>query len=245
MAELWQILSQLAEWLLFKLYETTGSLGLAIIIFTVIVKIITYPLTKKQVKAMKEVQELQPHLKKMQEKYKKDPKELQRRMFEMYRQKGINPMSGCLPLLVQMPILILLYQAIIGIKNHFAAQGMLWLHNITNPSFAFPETGFLWVPTLLAPDMGLLILYGISMYITQRLTTPPNVDPQQEQTQRMMAVMMPFMFTFFFRTFPAAFILYWLMFNILTTVQQFMIMPELKERLKWGASKKKPAGKKA
>lgn len=241
MKDLWHLLSEWVIHLLDVLYDATGSLGVAIIILTVLVKILLYPLTSKQLRSMKAMQKLQPQLKKLQEKHKEDPRELQRRMFALYKEKGVNPLGGCFPLLVQMPILILVYHAIIGLKNRFAVQGMLWEQNVGRVDFFFPETSFLWIPTLLAPDMILLLLYALSMYVTQRLTVMPTGDPQQDQTQKMMAIMMPLMLTVIFRPFPSAFILYWFVFNILTTAQQFMIVPELKERLRW--KRKSPIGK--
>lgn len=231
MKDLWHLLSEWVVGLLDYLYHATGSLGVAIILLTLLVKILIYPLTSKQLRSMKEMQKLQPQLKKLQEKHKEDPRELQRRMFALYKEKGVNPLGGCFPLLVQMPILILVYHAIIGLKNRFAVQGMLWGQNVGRVDFFFPETAFLWIPTLLAPDMILLLLYALSMYVTQRLTVVPTGNPQQDQTQKMMAIMMPLMLTVIFRPFPSAFILYWFVFNILTTAQQFVVMPELRGRL--------------
>jgi YidC/Oxa1 family membrane protein insertase len=189
----------------------TWDCGLAIILLTILVKLLLTPLTRKQFQSMKDMQKLQPEVKKLQEKFKGNPQKLNQEVMAMYKQRGVNPLGGCFPLLIQMPILIWLYRAIMQFR------------------FQFEGERFLWVPNLAEPDMPLLVLYLISMIVSQKLTTMPSADPQQQQTQKMMAYMMPIMFAFFFKTFPAAFILYWFVFNILSTVQQYFIMRSSRE----------------
>jgi YidC/Oxa1 family membrane protein insertase len=174
---------------------------------------------------MQEMQKLQPHMKKIQEKYKKNPKEMQKRIMDLYREHKINPLSGCLPLIVQMPILIILYQSVMSIKTQFINGCLFWNQNSSfGKVLLFTDTKFLWMPSLLIPDFPLLILYALSMYISQKLTVMPTVDKAQLEQQKMMAWMMPLLFTVMFRSFPAAFILYWLTFNILSTAQQLFVM---------------------
>lgn len=232
--EFWSALVQLMVSVLKFLCQLTGNYGIAIIILTVLFKILVYPLTHKQFQAMKDMQKLQPYMKELQEKYKKKPQELQKRMMELYKQHGVNPLGGCLPLLIQMPILILLYQTIIFFKEEYALKSLLWLSCGENQVLLFTDSSFLWIPTLFAPDMPLLILYAISMYISQKLTAVPTADPAQQQSQQMMSIMMPLLFTLLFKNFPSAFILYWLVFNILSTVQQYTILgkPLFKGKIK-------------
>jgi YidC/Oxa1 family membrane protein insertase len=210
-------------------FTISHSYGIAIILLTIFVKILLYPLSHYQFKAMIEMQKLQPHLKKIQEKYKKNPKEMQRRMMDLYREHKINPLSGCLPLIVQMPILIILYKAVMSIKTEFINGCFLWGQNTNNPDLLlFTDTQFLWIPSLLIPDFPLLILYTLSMYVSQRLTIMPTVDKAQLEQQKMMAWMMPLLFLVMFRSFPSAFILYWFIFNILSTAQQIFVMRKFK-----------------
>lgn len=223
--DIWQFFVTLMTYLLQYFYNTTGNYGIAIILLTALIKIVTYPLTHKQFKAMQDMQKLQPLMKEIQEKYKGKPQEMQKQIMNIYKTHKINPLSGCLPLIIQMPILILLYQTILTFKNKFVDEAFL----LSNTSTLFTATGFLWIPTLLAPDMLLLLLYAVSMYISQKITIIPTPDPQQKQMQETMAIMMPVMFTIMFRTFPSAFILYWFAFNIFSTVHQFIVIrPQIK-----------------
>jgi YidC/Oxa1 family membrane protein insertase len=183
-----------------------GAYGLAIVFLTIIVKLLITPLTRKQYESMKDMQKVQPEVKKLQEKLKGEPQKLNQEVMALYKKHGVNPLGGCFPLLIQMPVLIWLYQAIMAFRLQFEGHGFLWVDNLS------------------APDRPLLVLYLVSMVVSQRLTTMPTADPQQQQTQKMMAYMMPIMMAFMFQTFPSAFILYWLMFNILSTLQQYLIM---------------------
>lgn len=223
--------SSLVDGMIFILnffYSVSHSYGIAIILLTVFVKIILYPLSHYQFKSMMEMQKLQPHLKKIQEKYKKNPQEMQRRIMDLYREHKINPLSGCLPILVQMPILIILYQSVMSIKTQFINSSLLWAQSTNFRVVLFTDTQFLWMPSLLIPDFPLLLLYALSMYISQKLTIIPTADKAQLEQQKMMAWMMPILFTVMFRSFPAAFILYWLTFNILSTAQQIFVMRRFK-----------------
>jgi YidC/Oxa1 family membrane protein insertase len=191
------------------------SYWLAIVIITVIVKLLITPLTKAQFKGMREMQRIQPLVKEMQAKYKGNQKELGEKIMALYKEHGINPFASCLPLLVQLPILWFLYYMIRLYEFQFARGTFLWIS---------PELGdrFGWIASNLAqPDIPLVVMYTISMIISMRLS---NVDPTQAQQQKMMSIYMPILFAFLFRTFPSAFLLYWLVFNILTTVQQYYII---------------------
>ncbi len=203
------------------------SYWFAIILITVIVKILLTPLTKAQFKAMKEMQKVAPLIKKVQEEYKGDQKAIGEKTMEIYRQHKINPFASCLPLLIQMPILMLLYYTIRSYEFQFAKGTFLWigsgLSHMASLPVMFNPGSLVWftAKNLAEPDLLLVILYVISMYVSTKLSA---VDPTQAEQQKMMSIMMPVMFAFIFAGFPSAFLLYWLVFNILQTAQQYMIL---------------------
>ena len=205
------------------------SYWFAIVLVTVIVKVLITPLTKAQFKAMKEMQKVGPLVKGIQEKYKGDQKTIGEKTMELYKEHKINPFASCLPLLVQMPILMGLYYTIRSYEFQFAHGTFLWIGSGLSHLFSLPA-GFtsspgslVWVTArnLSEPDLILVVLYVISMYISTKMSA---VDPTQAEQQKMMAVVMPVMFAFIFASFPSAFLLYWLVFNILQTTQQYMIL---------------------
>jgi YidC/Oxa1 family membrane protein insertase len=191
-------------------YNISGNYGVALILFTVLVKLVLYPLTHQQFKALKEQQRIQPELTKIREKYKDDPEKLNKEMIELYQRHKINPMGGCLPLLIQFPILAILYSAISAYSSKFA------------------NANFLWIKSLAAPDLPLLIIYGISMVLSSLFSSPISEDPSQRTSQLFMGIGLPLVFTIMFRNFPSAFILYWFVFNVLSTIQQIYVMRTVK-----------------
>gem|GEM_PF-607819 len=190
-----------------------GSAGWGVIALAIVTRMLIVPLTQKQLRSTREMQALAPEIKKLQEKYKGDRQTQQKRIMAMYKEHGVNPLGGCLPLLVQMPILIALYKGIRMYIFKFSQQGFLWV----NPQFRWSGDN------LAHPDMLLLVLYTISMVLFQKFTakSTPATDPQQQQMQQTMTYMMPIMFFFFFQNFPAAFILYWLGTNVIFTAHQY------------------------
>lgn len=203
------------------------SYWFAIIIVTIIVKLAITPLTKAQFKAMKEMQKISPLVKEIQEKHKGDQQTIGQKTMDLYKQHNINPFASCLPLLVQMPILMLLYYMIRTYEFQFANGTFLWIGSSLKHMYDFTVPmsagGTVWVTAgnLSEPDLILVVLYVISMFISTKLS---NVDPTQAEQQKMMAIVMPIMFAFIFAGFPSAFLLYWLVFNILQTAQQYMIL---------------------
>lgn len=203
------------------------SYWFAIILITVIVKVLITPLTKAQFKSMKEMQKVAPLIKEVQAKYKGDQKTIGEKTMEIYKEHHINPFASCLPLLVQMPILMLLYYTMRTYEFQFAKGGFLWIGSALSHTTSFPvpfNPGTLvWFTarSLAEPDLLLVVLYVISMYVSTKLSA---VDPTQADQQKMMAILMPVMFAFIFAGFPAAFLLYWLVFNILQTGQQYLIL---------------------
>lgn len=179
---------------------------LAIVLIAAVAKLLLTPLTSAQFRSMKAMQRIQPLMKELQEKHKGDRQAMAQAQMRLFKEHRVNPLGGCLPLLIQMPILIFIYRAVDMYKYKFSGHG------------------FLWVDSLADPDIWLLILYAASMYLSMRLTTTPTADPQQQQMQRMMAIMMPFMFFLLFRGLPSAFILYWFVLNVLSTAHQAYIL---------------------
>ena len=202
------------------------NFGIAIIAFTLIVRLILIPLTVRQSRQMLKMTELQPQLKELQERYKDDRQQLSRRTMEIYKEHGVNPI-GCLgPLFIQFPIWIGLFQAVIqtlpstperlvGLSERLYP----WLPGV-NDVIPINNT-FLWLD-LAQPDRlpVMPVLVGVSMFLMQKTTTMPSADPRQAQTNRMMLWMMPIMFGFFTTTFPSGLALYWVVSNIVGMIIQ-------------------------
>lgn len=184
--------------------------GIAIILFTVVIKLILFPLTATQVRSMKKMQEIQPKIKELQERYKKDPQKAQQKMMELYQQEKVNPFSGCLPLLVQMPILFALFNSL-----------RTFFDPIEHPAYVNLEhASFLWVPNLGTPDPWILpVLVAFFTFVQSKI----SMGNSQEQTQKTLMYMMPLMMAFFSRSFPSGLALYWVMFNIMSSLEQFII----------------------
>ncbi len=208
-------LARPALYLLKFLYGFTGNYGLAIILVTVLQKIAFHPLTHKQFKSMQAMQAIQPKLQALQERFKNNPQKKQEEMMALYRKHGVNPMGGCLPMVVQIPIFIALYNAL-GSSVEMWQAHFLWIRDLTQPDSLFSVSvwgGYTFSANLLA------LLMGVSMWVQQKMS-PPAGDPRQAQ---MMLWMMPILFTFMFWGFPSGLVLYWLVNNILQIGQQWLI----------------------
>ena len=176
MSFLVNILSQLIQYL----YNLTAAIGipnygLAIILFTIVIKLLLFPLTSMQIRSMRVMQELQPQLQEIQKKYKNDPQKSQQAMMELYQKHKVNPFSGCLPLLAQMPILYALFSAL---RNFFSPEN--------HPAYVNMEhASFLWIPNLGQPDLYILpILAVIFTFLQQKLSSPTGVDQTQNHALR-------------------------------------------------------------
>jgi YidC/Oxa1 family membrane protein insertase len=208
-------LARPALWLLKFLYGFTGNYGLAIILVTVLQKIAFHPLTVKSLRSMKAMQEIQPKVQAIQERYKNNPQKKQEETMALYRKHGVNPMGGCLPMVVQIPIFIALYNALSNSVEMWQAH-FLWIRDLTQPDSLFTLDiygGTRNVGNILA------LLMGVSMWVQQKMS-PPAGDPRQAQ---MMLWMMPIVFTFMFWGFPSGLVLYWLVNNVLQIAQQWLI----------------------
>ncbi|MFC2139378.1 membrane protein insertase YidC [Bacteroidota bacterium] len=186
--------------------------GFVIIIFSIIIKIVLYPLTKQSYKSMKKMQLLQPKIKELKEKYKDDQQKVQKETMKLYSTYGINPAGGCLPMLLQMPILVALW-TLFNVAIEIRHQPFIfWITNLSSPDvlihlpFTIPILGMNTI-TGLAP------LLGISMFLQQKMS-------MKDPSQKAMVYMMPIMFTALFMSFPSGLNLYYLMFNLFSVIQQ-------------------------
>lgn len=200
-------------------YGVTKSIGipnygLAIIFLTVAIKMLIYPLSVKQMKSMKITQQLQPKIKAVQEKYKGDPQKAQAAVMETYKQYGANPLSGCLPLLIQMPILLALYQTLYRFDFPVKAHAT-FLYNA--------DWGF-WISNLKEPDKFFImpILAAATTFALQKMTTNT-----QDQTQKTLLYVMPLFIGFITYKFPSGLGLYWVITNVVGVLQQFFINRQL------------------
>ncbi len=189
-----------------------GNYGVAIIIVTIFVKILFWPLTAKSYKSMKKMQKLQPQIKKLREKYKDDKQRMNQEIMHMYKTYKVNPMGGCLPMIVQIPVFIAFYKVLGASIELRHAPFMLWINDLSAPDRLFPDLGIPYVGGIPV----LTLLMGASMFFQQKMT-PTTGDP----TQAKMMMMMPIVFTFIFINFPSGLVLYWLVNNLLSIGQQY------------------------
>ena len=191
-----------------------GNYGIAIIIVTRIVRLLMFPLTLKQEKSMKKMRELQPELDKIKEKYKDNPQEYQKRTAEIYKENNVNPLSGCLPILIQMPIFIALYYAFSGdaIPNDAT---FLWFH-LKHPDALFKIGTFTFN---LLPVLNTLVTYT-----QQKMMTGKTKGQETNNQMQSMLYTMPIMMLFIFYNMPSGVTLYYLVSGVLSLVQQYFIM---------------------
>lgn len=219
--------------LLIWLYGLMGhNYLLAIIAVTVISRLITWPLTAQQQKSSIAMAELQPKLKQLQTKHKGDPEQLQKQTMELYKEAGVNPFGGCLPLLIQMPILFGLYQALraslaatprelLTLSQHIYHPVPSWLAWLPDATSLIPLNNQVGWLNLGQPDplFILPVLVVVSTWFQSKLMTPPSTDPQQAMTSQMMLWMMPAMIGFFSLSFPSGLSIYWVAANLIGFVQ--------------------------
>ena len=196
------------------IYGVVGYYGIAIIIVTVLMRIIIFPLTLKQEKSMKKMRELQPELEKIKEKYKDNPQEYQQKTAELYRESGVNPLGGCLPLLIQMPVFVALYWAFSG--NAIPADAKFLWFTLKQPDrlFMIGNFAFNLLPILNVGDT----------YIQQKIMTSGTSGQESSQQMQTMLYMMPLMMLFIFYKMPSGVTLYYLVSGALSLVQQYFIL---------------------
>ncbi len=198
--------------------QYVNNFGVSIIILTILIKILFWPLTHKSYKSMKEMQKLQPLMAKIREKYKNDKQQMNKELMGLYRTYKVNPMGGCLPMVIQIPVFIALYNLFGKSIELRHAPFMLWINDLSAPDRLF---NFPFQIPFMSPPYGipvLTLLMGATMFITQKMTPTPG-DP----TQAKVMMFLPLFFTFLFINFPAGLVLYWLVNNILQIGQQYRI----------------------
>lgn len=201
----------LAKPLLYTLkffYGYVGNYGIAIIIITIILKALFFPLTHKSYKSMKDMQKIQPKMAALKEKYKDDRDAMNKAVMELYREHKVNPMGGCLPMVVQIPVFFALYKALMFSIELRHAPFFLWVTDLADKD-----------PYYVTP-----VIMGITMFVQQKMT-PSQMDPIQQK----MMLALPVVFTFMFLSFPSGLVLYWLVNNILTIGQQMYINKLVKD----------------
>ena len=196
------------------IYGVVGNYGIAIIIVTVLMRIIIFPLTLKQEKSMKKMRELQPELEKIKEKYKDNPQEYQQKTAELYRESGVNPLGGCLPLLIQMPVFVALYWAFSG--NAIPADAKFLWFTLKQPDRLFMIGNF-------AFNLLPILNVGVT-YIQQKIMTSATSGQESNQQMQTMLYMMPLMMLFIFYKMPSGVTLYYLVSGALSLVQQYFIL---------------------
>ncbi|MSN96112.1 membrane protein insertase YidC [Campylobacter sp. FMV-PI01] len=190
-------------WLLSAIYNYVGNWGWAIVLLTILIKIIlAYP-TYKGMVSMNRLKDLAPKMKEIQQKYKDDKAKMQIHIMELYKKHGANPMGGCLPILMQIPIFFAMYRVLLNAIELQGAAWILWIDNlaIKDPYFILPA------------------IMGLSMFIQQKITPTTFADPMQEKIMKFL----PLIFVFFFVTFPAGLTLYWCVNNIISVIQQYIV----------------------
>ena len=201
-----------------------NSFGLSIIVLTLFINAVMYPLTRKQMKATKAMQDLQPRLAELQKKHAKDAQMLAQEQMKLYRESGVSPAGCLLPTLLQTPIWIALYQGIRGVMAVTPESFLGLSSNLYSWPVIFAamplNTHFLWL-NLGAPDYLLAILVGMSMWLQQKMTTQTSTDPKMAQQAQLMQVMMPIMFGFISISVPSGLALYWVVNAIIRVVMQY------------------------
>lgn len=187
-------------WVLKFFYKYIGNYGWAIVLLTIVVRIPFIPILNIGQKSMKRLQELQPKMNEIKEKYKKDPQKMQAEMMELYKKYKVNPMSGCFPMLLQIPVFFALYKVLLVAIELRGAPWLLWIADLSakDPYYVLP------------------VVMGVTMLIQQKMT-PSTMDP----TQAKIMLLMPVVFTFMFLNFASGLVLYWLVNNLLAIIQQF------------------------
>ncbi len=218
-----------------------SAYAISIIISTILFKLIVLPLTLRQSKSMKKMQELNPKIQELQQKYGKDPQTLQRKQMELYKDANYSPFSGCLPLLIQFPILIAFFWVIREpVKYVFMDQALfdtinksfLWIKDLGFAENHMFENGLLnglSMGGMKLPFIGyalpvLAIITGLTTYLSTKMTSQPSMDEQQASTQKTMNMMMPVMIFVFSIQFPAGLALYWVVSNLFQFAQQYIVL---------------------
>jgi YidC/Oxa1 family membrane protein insertase len=209
----------------------THNYGWSMLALALVATLVMLPLYLQQFRSVKEMQAIQPYIKRLQDKFKDDRQKIAEEQMKLFKEHNINPFGGCLPTLIQLPIFFAIYQAIQRHSVQFSHAGWMW---IGGPLSAHSPQVPSWLPGGLAgpilaanlsqPDKILTLFYAVSMFFSFQMTTTVSTDPQQQQQQRLMSYMMPVMMFFIGQHFISGFVLYWLGLNIFSTTLRFWAM---------------------
>jgi len=205
-------------WFMNFIYSIIPNFGVAIIILTICTKIVLWPLGNKSYKSMSEMKKIQPLMAEVREKHKNDKKQMNQELMALYKTYKINPMGGCLPMVLQIPVFFALYRMLYSAIELRHTPFVLWITDLSAPDRLF-EFGFS-IP-FMEPPYGIPVLtlvMGATMFLQQKMSPPPG-DP----TQAKMMMIMPIVFTFIFINFSSGLVLYWLVNNVLSISQQYYI----------------------
>ena len=216
----WALFRPLAEgvlWILGHMYRVIPNYGVVIILFSVVMKLVFWPLTRTSTESMKKMQALQPKIQEIQQKYKDNREKLSQETMKLYQKEKVNPMAGCLPLLVQMPVFIALYQSLAHTIALRSAPFVLWMNDLSQPDalFSLPFS----LPFLGNEFNVLPILMSASMWLQTKITPTANIGGQMA----LMNTLMPVIFLFMFYQMPSGLVLYWLVVNIMSIYQTWRI----------------------
>lgn len=202
--QVWNGLAAAMEWILRLFYGWTNNYGVSIILLTAVIRLALYPVIHKQNLSTRAMQELQPEVKKLQEKYKNDTQKLNQEVMKLYKERGASPLGGCLPLLIQLPFLFVLYRVLVN--------------------YDYGQAGFLWLPSLSARDPFYILplLMGITTFLQQKMTVPAAGSEGAQQNMIMMVVM-PIFLVFISWSLPSGVLLYWFVSNLFYIFQQYMV----------------------
>jgi YidC/Oxa1 family membrane protein insertase len=201
-------ISSIIFWMMQHIYNLVGNWGWSIVLVTLVIKLMFYHLSAKSYRSMSVLKKLQPRINTLKERYGDDKQKFTQATLELYKKEKVNPMSGCLPILIQIPVFIGLYWVLVESVQLRQAPFILWIHDLSikDPYYILP------------------LLMGISMFLQQRLSPPP-ADP----TQAKIMMLMPVVFTLLFLNFPAGLMLYWFVNNLLSFLQQWYIMHSIEK----------------
>lgn len=207
-----------------------GNFGLAILMLTVILKLVFFPLSTKSYRSMSRMRLLQPEIKNIQELYRNDRLRINQEIISLYKREKVNPMAGCLPMLVQIPVFFALYKVLFISIEMRQASFFGWIHDLSQPD----QTSFLnffgllsWNPPEFLTIGAWPVMMGVSMFLQNKIS-PPSIDPNQIKLLKVM----PFIFTVFLARFPSGLVIYWTWSNILSIVQQWVLLKDERKKMK-------------
>ena len=219
--------------------KLVGNFGVAIILLTIVIKALFFPLANRSYESMTKMKKVQPQMKEIQERYKEDRMKQQQELMALYKREHINPMMGCLPILIQIPVFFSLYKVLFVTIEMRHAPFFGWIQDLAaaDPTSLFNLFGLLpyTVPSFLL--LGVWpVLMGLTMWFQTKMN-PPATDPVQQQ----MMTLMPPVFTYLMASFPAGLVIYWTVNNVLSIGQQYIIMRRMKVEIDIGGNFKMPA----